>query len=389
MQSLLADPDPGRLLDLQRASSQWRKAISVAASVTALQQQVAKPAPPSTNQLMLPRSSFTSIGADMARYITKYERNGEKVDVLIEWRAYTVPQHSETKTTYLNTCLDLARLLHASQNLDAYRTLDCIGILDDVEFKPHFRIGLVYRLPLAISPAVHSSSMQVLTLHELINRKGLSRPRLDERFELARNLATGIHRLFVSRWYHKNLNSRNILFFTGPGLGSEIARPYLTGFEYARPDSPDEMTIKPEADEFCDRYRHPHCTHPDSRNVIRFSRRFDIYSLGVILTEIGRWETVDRIHRDYSSQKAKAAKGASLVGTEVSLDSFQRYVRTRCVESLGFRMGQIYTDAVRFCLDGDQTAGSANESIPVGDGEELLVSRFNKEVVAELAKCTV
>ncbi|KAL4750111.1 hypothetical protein BDW72DRAFT_213643 [Aspergillus terricola var. indicus] len=385
MQAILAEPDPSRLLEIQRAGVHWRKAISVAASVAALQQQVSMSVPPSTNQLMLSRARFASLGQDMARYQTQYIHNGV-TEVLIEWRAYKIPPNSETKVTYLNTCLDLARLLHASQNLETYRTLDCLGILDDVEFRPQSRVGLVYRVPLVVTPA--GPPVKVFTLHDLINLKEFARPSLDERFELARSLATALHRLFVSRWYHKNLNSKNILFFTQAADGSgSCVRPYLSGFDYARPDSPDEMTIKPEADEFSDRYRHPQCTHPDSRSTIPFRRRFDVYSLGILLMEIGRWETVDRMHKDYSAQKARAAgKGSAVV--PVPLESFQRYLRTRCVESLAFRMGTIYTDAVKFCLH-DATEGRETITAPVFDSEQELVSRFNRDVVAELAKCTV
>ncbi|KAL4999434.1 prion-inhibition and propagation-domain-containing protein [Aspergillus recurvatus] len=384
MQAIIAESDSNRLLEIQRAGVHWRKAISVAASVAALQ-QVSTPVPPSTNQLMLPRSRFASLGHDMARYQTQYVHN-EVTEVLIEWRAYKIPPNSDTKTTYLNTCLDLARLLHASQNLETYRTLDCLGVLDDVEFQPHSRVGLVYRVPFAVTPA--GPSTKAFTLHDLINRKEFARPSLDERFELARNLATALHRLFASRWYHKNLNSKNILFFTQAvdGRGSCI-QPYLSGFDYARPDSPDEMTIKPEADEFCDRYRHPQCTHPDSRNTIPFRRQFDVYGLGILLMEIGRWETVDRMHKDYSAQKARAAAKGSVVAP-VSLEGFQRYLRTRCVESLAFRMGTIYTNAVKFCLHGATEVEGDTPAVSAVDGEQELISRFNRDVVAELAKCT-
>ncbi|KAL6235504.1 hypothetical protein BDW75DRAFT_136342 [Aspergillus navahoensis] len=384
VQTIIAEADPNRLLEIQRAGVPWRKAISVAASVAALQ-QVSMPVPPSTNQLLLSRARFASLGQDMARYQTQYVHD-RVTEVLVEWRAYKIPPNSDTKMTYLNTCLDLARLLHTSQNLETYRTLDCLGILDDVEFQPYSRVGLVYRVPLATTPA--GPPIKAFTLHDLINQKEFARPSLDERFELARNLATALHRLFASRWYHKNLNSKNILFFTQAvdGRGS-CSRPYLSGFDYARPDSPDEMTIKPEADEFCDRYRHPQCTHPDSRRTIPFRRRFDVYGLGVLLMEIGRWETVDRIHKDYSAQKARAAAKGAVVAP-VSLESFQRYLGTRCLESLAFRMGTIYTDAVKFCLHGATEVGGDAPAASVVDGEQELVSRFNRDVVGELAKCT-
>jgi hypothetical protein len=232
-------------------------------------------------------------------------------------------------------------------------------------------------------------------LYDLINGKGLARPRLEQRFELARSLATGLHRLIVSRWYHKNLNSKNILFFAcgdstdenSPVSNSEhILYPFLSGFDYARPDSPDEITIKPEVDEFSDRYRHPQCTNPATRQTIPFTRRFDIHSLGVILVELGRWETVDIMHKDFTTQRMKGARKGQAPAPPPGLESFQKYLRTRCVESLGFRMGTIYTNAVRFCFE--DASVKITESELDADIEEVLLSRFNKEVVAELVRCT-
>ncbi|KAJ0425791.1 hypothetical protein BJY00DRAFT_307930 [Aspergillus carlsbadensis] len=89
-----------------------------------------------------PRSFRECDGSDMSRHPTHNKLNHEKIDVLIEWRAYRAPPNSAEKTAYLNTSIDLARLLHTSQNLPEYRTLDCAGVIDDVEFIPHPRIGL-------------------------------------------------------------------------------------------------------------------------------------------------------------------------------------------------------------------------------------------------------
>jgi hypothetical protein len=399
MQMLLADQDKDRLLEIQQASSHWRKALSVAASVTALQQRQAS-LPPSTNQLIVDRSKLSSLGSDMSRHPTQYTLKDKKIDVLIDWRACHAPLNSAEKTAYLNTCLDLARLLHASQNLPEYRTLDCVGVIDDIEFLPHRRIGLVYRVPTAaptMPSTLNESSGRAYTLHDLINRKGFARLKLEQRLEIARSLATGLHRVFVSRWYHKNLNSKNILFFARARGRAEdekyilsntdfVSHPFLSGFDYARPDSPDEMTIKPEVNEFGDRYRHPQCTNPATRHTIPFSRRFDVYSLGVMLMELGRWETVDTMHKDFTAQRLKAAKkGQQELGAPPpALESFQEYLRTRCVDSLAFRMGTIYTDAVRFCFHDANLVTSAELDL----NEDVLISRFNKEVVAELVKCT-
>jgi hypothetical protein len=114
-----------------------------------------------------------------------------------------------------------------------------------------------------------------------------------------------------------------------------------------------------------------------------------VYSLGVILMELGRWETVDTMHKDFTAHRLKAAKKGHQepIGPPPGLESFQKYLRTRCVDSLAFRMGTIYTDAVRFCFH-DSTLVTSAALGPNKDNENVLISRFNKEVVAELVKCT-
>lgn len=84
-------------------------------------------------------------------------------------------------------------------------------------------------------------------------------------------------------------------------------------------------------------------------------------------------------------QKA-AHKMKEKVGPPPLLLDFQQYIRTRGVESLGFRMGEIYMNAVKFCLDDRSYDETVDPDVEV---ERQLVDGFNKEVVAELARCVV
>lgn len=81
-----------------------------------------------------------------------------------------------------------------------------------------------------------------------------------------------------------------------------------------------------------------------------------------------------------------AHKTKGRIGPPPSLSDFQQYIRTRGVESLGFRMGEIYMNAVKFCLDARSDDKSVHPDVEV---EGQLVDGFNKEVVAELARCVV
>ncbi|KAK3180608.1 hypothetical protein K4F52_008074 [Lecanicillium sp. MT-2017a] len=143
LQGILSKKDRDELREVRDASEDLRRELSAAANVTLIRESLEAIPHPLTADLMLPRTSFDSISKDMSRYVTIYRhKNGcnmEELPVMVEWRGYKCESNSERKDRFLATCLDLARLLHASRNLAAYRTMDCLGIVDDKEFAPYHR----------------------------------------------------------------------------------------------------------------------------------------------------------------------------------------------------------------------------------------------------------
>jgi hypothetical protein len=101
-----------------------------------------------------------------------------------------------------------------------------------------------------------------------------------------------------------------------------------------------------------------------------------MYSLGVILIDVGLWQTVDKIYRDCVRESEHRRSRPP------TLASFQKYLRSSCVKALGFRVGKVYMDAVKFCLSDNVCDGDANTV-----SEEVLLDLFNQQVVSELAKC--
>lgn len=83
-------------------------------------------------------------------------------------------------------------------------------------------------------------------------------------------------------------------------MGSAL--PYLVGFEYSRPDAHGEQT-----ENVVDKEGHKFYRHPEARAVPvadvqqplggagRYSKVYDIYSLGVILMELGLFKSAQRI----------------------------------------------------------------------------------------------
>jgi hypothetical protein len=99
-----------------------------------------------------------------------------------------------------------------------------------------------------------------------------------------------------------------------------------------------------------DYYRHPDCQgNPldaaESRRT-SYKRTFDIYSLGVILLEIGGNRSVRGMKKDFLEGDKEIKKAPWPAG------GFRDHMVAEAGK-LGTRMGQIYSDVVVLCLTGD------------------------------------
>lgn len=246
--------------------------------------------------------------------------------VMIEWKKYD-PSWQGQKGVQLRGRIDnLARLLHTDSKPDELLTLSCRGYYDDTE---HGRYGFVFSLPAHIS----SSEIELVSLKQLLDKPSAARlPALEDRYQIAYALALSIALLHTTGWLHKSLRSHNVLF-------SAVAdkplwpRPYLVGFEFSRPDEPDQSSEKGEVSARFDIYRHPQ-TRGSPRESFR--KAFDWYSLGVVLLEIGMWRAAWRWWKDGLDMPAFRNELIELASTK-----------------LAHFMGVEYRDAVLKCLTGE------------------------------------
>jgi hypothetical protein len=113
---------------------------------------------------------------------------------------------------------------------------------------------------------------------------------LKARVGLAQQLAKCLLYLHATNWLHKALRSSSIVFFSEKE-GPEINRPYISGFEYSRPDQNNAtFTGAPENPEWA-----VYC-HPDYLGRPGYFRKtYGIYSLGIILLEIAYWKRAEAI----------------------------------------------------------------------------------------------
>jgi hypothetical protein len=283
-----------------------------------------------------------------------FRHDSREIRVVIEWKPYNL-NWSGDQSASRKRIESLVKVLQQTPRPSGFRVLDCLGYFDDV-FQSRF--GFVYCRPEWASPLEPPVTLQQL-LYSLSDDK---KPLLGERFQLARKIATSIHSFQSTDWVHKDVNSSNILFFPDPSTGAcPLSLPFVTGFEYSRPDEVGEFTEKPANSDLDLLYR-----HPDYSGDKGFKRRYDLYSLGIVLFEIGAWSSVQEVRKRTSS-----------------IDDYRTILLSKYVPRLGQTVGAIYRDSVLACLSGDLGDGDS-QSI---EARREFLRAFQWKVVRELEKC--
>ncbi|RYP48279.1 hypothetical protein DL769_011220 [Monosporascus sp. CRB-8-3] len=169
---------------------------------------------------------------------------------------------------------------------------------------------------------------------------------LAQRFYVASILARCIGAFHCDGWVHKGIRASAVKFFFDKDTQKcDFTRPYLTEFEYSRPDSGLTALEATPLDVEHDVYRHP--LRHGLPTPERFTRTFDIYSLGVVLLEIGLWQTAKEIYGELVSKKsAESAAPVHVTGNEI-----KEFFELKAQTHLRHRMGPAYQEAVMICLN--------------------------------------
>ncbi|KAI4214395.1 MAG: hypothetical protein LQ351_003148 [Letrouitia transgressa] len=280
--------------------------------------------------------------------------------VFIEWKPYK-DIFSEELNRHVPLPENIKRVrelvaLLQSPKPSEFRAPTCFGYFDDRDDDPQHsehesRFGLVFEKPADAIP---------VSLHQLLNNPRVAKPSLTARVQLAHKISICILYLHAVNWLHKSLRSDSILFFLPPSLLSStdtstirnlpLENPYLTGYDYARPDRPGETTTGGDVDEWTELYLHPSYQGSGTKGTYR--KTFDLYSLGVVLLEIAFWSPIEKIMEiDMEAQDIFAIingmRGVLLAeggGAGV-------------MERLRADLGGRYWEAVTSCLQGKEAFG--------------------------------
>jgi hypothetical protein len=271
------------------------------------------------------------------RTVGSYQRpnsntSASATSVLVEWKVIEANLTGKERELLDKTTNSLAYFLSEAEKTSSFRSLTCLGITkpksDSAE---SVRYGLVYQFPGSISNGTSPP-----TLYDMLGDDEREMD-LGNKFRVAQILAQSLYEIHVANWLHKAICSENVIFTRQTNSSEHRISPnsvYLAGYEFSRPGRLRDPT-QPAGD--AARGAHAHPAYRDGGT--RYRRVFDIYSLGVVLLEIGTWQ-----------------RAAGSVRPGRTARDMQDLCIESCERELGPAMGRVYLNAVLCCLTGDSAA---------------------------------
>ena len=253
----------------------------------------------------------------------------EQIDVLVEYKPYTKSFDQVRKLRDGRKIRKLAQILNSDKPTD-FCSLKCLHWFHD-SYECHY--GLVFEVPSGLS-------LPYATFFELLGPPYKKvRPTLGQRFRIAHDIGHAMQKWHSVGWVHEEICSRNILIFQNPGTHAwDFSKPFLGGFQYSRRESDISDGLEVE-DIQRNVYRHP---SRQKTLLERHDASHDIYAYGVLLLEIGLWQTV--LEHRYLQGVAKDVR-------DLEPEQIRGVLVKIARQSLGFTMGAGYRDAAVFCLE--------------------------------------
>ena len=187
-------------------------------------------------------------------------------------------------------------------------------------------------------------------------------PSVAARLRLARQLASSLYSFHLVGWFHKSYGSKNVAFFHD-GTGTlALDKPIMLGFKLSRPEDAPNLSYKvvPRSDEL---FLHPAVRNESVMTGPNYERRYDIYSLGLLLYEIGSWKSVVDRYGDVA---------------DLTAEEFKTKIIAKATSELPFFLGIRYRDVVVRCLTGEDSGD---------DALTTSLETFYWLVIMELMKC--
>jgi hypothetical protein len=267
--------------------------------------------------------------------------------VLVEYATYDAAYRStgvSPPTDRLERLLSILTKLSSNQTF--HGTLKCLGYFEDHR-QPRF--GLVFELPTSVysGPSDSHKSVEELRPVTLLSvlqtgsksthNSNSATPPLEDRFRLAFTLALTFSKIHADHFVHKDINSSNILVFKKSKRQSANARalqytlrsPVICSFDLF-----SEYDIEPASTmPTLNIYRHPDDPKFTGVQDALYGAHFDMYSLGLILLEIGLWQPLGDLWKP-----------------KYTLNDFKRRIEDVYIRKLASKCGTAYMQVVRDCF---------------------------------------
>lgn len=198
---------------------------------------------------------------------------GNDQAVLLDTITYPPDADMSIATTHVR---DLARVL-SNADPKVFGLLACHGVVKVVNAQAE---GFQFQFVFAIPPGLYAPR----TLREIL-LQGATYP-LDQRFQLAKDLARSVAFVHTYGFVHKNIRPDTIVVFQDHP--SVLGHSFLVGFERFRPAAAGSH-LRGDPRWETNLYRHPRRQGPLPEDM--YNMQHDIYSLGVCLLELGLWSS--------------------------------------------------------------------------------------------------
>jgi serine/threonine protein kinase len=250
--------------------------------------------------------------------------------VLVETLTFPLDQDGNLPDIFEERFSKIVRLLSSQKDPD-FRVLHCLKYSSQIS-ETSARVRLISQIPDS------ETTPTIRTLADIYRGiKSDQRPSLGLRFSMCHQLAESLFLLHSVDWVHRALRSDNVLIILPNDdldrAALKLAELRICGFEASRPVT--DSSLGPYDNQLSRNvYRHPK-RWGTPREL--FTQVHDVYSLGVILLEIGLWERAEDM--------ISSLKPEQRVPEPVS-----QYLLRHANERLVHRCGDVFADAVRKCL---------------------------------------
>jgi len=323
--------------------------------------------------------------------------------VVVELRYIRKEARFEEKTFIKESNHNIATMLttvHAKISMSgdplSKGILECAGYFSD---DSQNICGIVYKLP---DPLTSEPKSLRSLLWSPENRRG-SRHDMNDRIALARSIAFAALAIHSAKFVHKNIRPSNILVLDPQTPGSPkyprvIGHPAIVGFKDARPDEQD--TERRSSSVWQNNiYRHPQRQPKEGEEQVDYdyTMMHDIYSLGVVFTEIAFWRPCIVPKKNESTGRIEIVHnpefwGSLLEGRKKEDDPekirqlYLRLVRGTVPRTIGGRFAQVIEDCLN-CLEEPVEEPAAELNPPELSEAEIGIAFMERVVEALEAIC--